>query len=141
MLKAFEGFGEYLRSKHLKLTLGRKLVLQEILLYPGHLEAEDLWHILRNKKKRVSRATVYRTLGLLINSGIIRKVDFGHGHSHYERVLAGNYHEHMICLKCGKVIEFSDKSIEHFLRKLCEKDRFTSSTHCLQIFGYCKNCR
>jgi Fur family ferric uptake transcriptional regulator len=141
MPRVIQTFAQYLNSKNLKLTEERKAVLKEIFLRPGHLEAEDLWHTLRKKKKRASRATVYRTLELLVDSGIVRKVDLGHGHSHFEHVLGHAHHEHMICLKCGKVIEFSDKKIEKSLKRLCEKSGFENTSHCFQIFGYCRDCR
>jgi len=141
MAQAIQTFANYLNSKELKLTKERKAVLQEIFLHRGHLEAEDLWHRLRRKKKRASRATIYRTLELLVDSGIVRKIDLGHGHSHYEHVLGHAHHEHMVCLKCGKVIEFSDKGIERSIKKLCEKSRFEDTSHCFQVFGYCKDCR
>jgi Fur family ferric uptake transcriptional regulator len=141
MTKTNDGFAQYLNAKQLKLTRERKAVLQEIFLQAGHLEAEDLWHSLRRKKKRVSRATVYRTLDLLVDSGMIRRVDLGHGHSHYEKASVQAHHEHMVCLECGKVIEFSDKGIEGFLKRLCQKSTFRHTSHCFQVFGYCKECR
>ena len=141
MTQAIQTFARYLNSKNLKLTKERRTVLEEIFLQRGHLEAEDLWLSLRRKKKRASRATIYRTLELLVDSGIVRKVDLGHGHSHYEHVLGHAHHEHMVCLKCGKVIEFSDKGIERSIKKLCEKSRFEDTSHCFQVFGYCKDCR
>ena len=141
MRQTVESFAKYLSSKNLKLTEERKVVLREIFLHPGHLEAEDLWHNLRKKRKRTSRATVYRTLDLLVDSGMVRKVDLGHGHSHYEHVLGHTHHEHMICLKCGKVIEFSDKAMEGDLSKLCKKSGFEHTSHCFEIFGHCGKCR
>lgn len=141
MTKAVESFAKYLEAKKLKFTKERKAVLQEILHHRGHLEAEDLLYSLRRKKKSSSRATVYRTLELLVDSGIVRKVDLGHGHSHYELVLDHPHHEHMICLGCGKVIEFSDKTIERSIKKLCEKREFEHTSHRFQIFGYCDECR
>ena len=141
MTRAIETFAKYLNSKDLKLTTERKIVLQEIFLHRGHLEAEDLLHSLRKKKKRASRATIYRTLELLVDSGIVRKVDLGHGHSHYEHVLGHAHHEHMVCLKCGKVIEFSDKKIQRSLKEMCETSGFEHCSHCFQIFGYCRDCR
>ncbi|KPL02176.1 MAG: hypothetical protein AMJ73_09135 [candidate division Zixibacteria bacterium SM1_73] len=141
MTRAIQTFTKYLNSKDLKLTKERKAVLQEIFLHKGHLEAEDILHSLRRKKKRASRATVYRTLDLLVDSGMVRKVDLGHGHSHYEHVLGHTHHEHMICLKCGKVIEFSDKEIERSLKQMCKKTEFKLTSHHLQVFGYCRDCR
>ena len=140
-MRPIDNFTKYLNAKNLKLTKERNAVLQEIFLRPGHLEAEDLWHTLRKKKKRASRATIYRTLELLVDSGIVRKVDLGHGHSHYEHVLGHAHHEHMVCLKCRKVIEFSDKGIERSMKKLCEKGGFEHTSHRFEIFGRCGRCR
>jgi len=141
MTRAIQAFAKYLSSKNLKLTKEREAVLKEFFLHRGHLEAEELSHTLRKKKKRVSRATIYRTLDLLVESGIVRKVDLGHGHSHYELVLDHPHHEHMICLKCGKVIEFSDKTIERALTRLCKKSGFEHTSYRFQIFGYCDKCK
>jgi Fur family ferric uptake transcriptional regulator len=140
-MRPIDNFTKYLNTKNLKLTKERNAVLQEIFLRPGHLEAEDLWHTLRKKKKRASRATIYRTLDLLVDSGMVRKVDLGHGHSHFEHVLGHAHHEHMICLKCGKVIEFSDKKVERSMKKLCEKGGFEHTSHYFEIFGHCGKCR
>ena len=141
MSHAVQVFSEYLNSKDLRLTKERKAVLQEVFLHPGHLEAEELAHNLRKKKKSASRATIYRTLDLLVESGIVRRVDLGHGHSHYELELDHPHHEHMICLKCGKVVEFSDRAIEKDLKRLCKRSGFEHSSHRFQIFGYCVKCR
>jgi Fur family ferric uptake transcriptional regulator len=80
-------------------------------------------------------------LDLLVESGIVRRVDLGHGHSHYELVLDHPHHEHMICIKCGRVIEFSDKGIEKALSRLCNKKDFEMTAHRFQVFGYCERCK
>ena len=141
MTRAVQIFAEYLESKDLKLTKERRAVLEELFLHPGHLEAEELAHNLRKKKKSASRATIYRTLDLLVESGIVRKVDLGHGHSYYELGLDQPHHEHMICLKCGRVLEFSDRAIEKDLNRLCKKSGFEHSYHRFEVFGYCDRCR
>jgi Fur family ferric uptake transcriptional regulator len=141
MIHAIQVFAQYLNSKKLKLTKERKTVLQEMSRHRGHLEVEDLLYSLKRKKRSTSRATVYRTLELLVDSGIVRTVDLGHGHSHYELVLDHPHHEHMVCLKCGKVIEFSDKTFERALNKLCKKRGFEHTSHRFQIFGYCDKCK
>jgi Fur family ferric uptake transcriptional regulator len=141
MSHAFQVFAEYLNSKDLRLTKERKAVLDEVFLHPGHLDAEELAHNLRKKKKSASRATIYRTLDLLVESGIVRRVDLGHGHSHYELELDHPHHEHMICLECGRVLEFSDKAIEKDLNRLCKRSGFEPRSHRFQILGYCEKCR
>ena len=105
------------------------------------MEAEELSYRLRRKRKGASRATIYRTLDLLVESGIIRRVDLGQGHGHYELVLDHPHHEHMICLRCGKVIEFSDQAMERSLDRLCKRREFEHASHRFQIFGYCEKCK
>jgi Fur family ferric uptake transcriptional regulator len=141
MTNVIQVFTRYLNSRNLKLTKEREAVLKEIFTHRGHLEAEELSHSLRRKKVRASRATIYRTLDLLVESGIVRRMDLGHGHSHYELVLDHPHHEHMICLSCGGVIEFSDKGIERSLDRLCRKSNFEQTSHLFQIFGYCGKCK
>ncbi len=141
MAHALEVFTKYLNSKNLKVTKERKAVLEEIFQTKGHLEAEDLASNLRKKRKGASRATIYRTLDLLVESGIVRKVGLGHGHSHYELVLDHPHHEHMVCISCGRVIEFSDKAIEKALNRLCRKNKFELTAHRFEIYGYCERCK
>jgi Fur family ferric uptake transcriptional regulator len=140
MENAIRIFWGYLNSRGLKLTRERRAVLEQLFLHQGHLEAEELAHVLRRKKTRASRATIYRTLDLLVQSGLVRKVDLGQGHSHYELALDRPHHEHMICLECGRVIEFSDKTIHRSLDELCRKEGFKRTSHRFQVFGYCQGC-
>jgi len=141
MAHAIEVFTKFLDSKNLRLTKERSAVLKEFFSHPGHLEAEEIAHNLRRKKSGASRATIYRTLDLLVESRIVRKVDLGHGHCHYELVLDHPHHEHMVCVKCGKVIEFSDETIHKALARLCKRTGFKPTTHHFQVLGYCKDCR
>ena len=134
-------FSQYLRTKGLSLTQERETILNEVFSKEGHFEAEELLFSLRKKKKRVSRATVYRTLDLLVDAGLVGKADMGEKHSHYEHIFGHLHHDHLVCIRCGKVIEFSDKRIERSMEKLCEKGGFEHTSHCFQVFGYCKNCR
>jgi Fur family ferric uptake transcriptional regulator len=134
-------FSQYLRTKGLSLTQERETILNEVFSLEGHFEAEELLFSLRKKKKRVSRATVYRTLDLLVDAGLVGKADMGEKHSHYEHIFGHLHHDHLVCIRCGKVIEFSDKRIERSMKKLCEKGGFEHISHCFQVFGYCKNCR
>jgi Fur family ferric uptake transcriptional regulator len=140
MKNAIRVFSGYLNSKGLKLTRERRAVLGELFSHREHLEAEELAHSLRRKKARASRATIYRTLDLLVESGIARKVDLGQDHSHYELALDRPHHEHMICLECGRVIEFSDKTIHRSLDELCKRQGFKRTSHRFQVFGYCQEC-
>ncbi|MCJ7497919.1 MAG: transcriptional repressor, partial [candidate division Zixibacteria bacterium] len=141
MKKEAEIFEKYLKTKDLSLTRERKAILNQVFAIDGHLEADDIFLRLRKAKKDVSRATVYRTLGLLVDSGLVRKVYLGEDHIHYEHTFGHTHHDHLVCIKCGKVFEFSDKKIERLQEKICQKKGFKEVSHTVQIFGYCKDCR
>jgi len=135
-----EIFGTFLKSEGLRFTPEREKVLEEAFSVHKHFEAEDLLFRMRQHGHRVSKATVYRTLALLVQCGLLREVIFGERHSHYEHVFGHKHHDHMICLKCGKIIEFTNETIERLQRKICEQYRFEPLQHRLEITGYCEDC-
>src|SRR5512139_1709538 len=97
----------YCRQKRLKYTPERKKILEAVCAIDNHFEADDLYLKLREVGgRRISRATVYRTLPLLEESGLIRRVILVDKHTYYEHVYDHLHHEHLICRKCGKIIEF-----------------------------------
>jgi len=96
---------------------------------------------MRKNNKRVSKATIYRTLALLVNSGLLREVIFGEKHAHYEHVYGHEHHEHLVCLGCGKIIEFTDARIEEFQKDVCIENKFKAESHKFQIMGYCEDCK
>jgi len=107
----------------------------------SHFEADELYFRLRQKgDRRISRATVYRTLPLLEESGLIRRVVFIDKHTHYEHVYGHMHHEHLICLNCGKVIEFYKQSLEDTLEDIARENQFKSMAHKLEITGFCDQC-
>lgn len=139
--RALESLTRFLRANNLKMTKERRLILKEIFEEDEHLEAEDLLVRFRNRGERVSRATIYRTFDLFIQAGLIKKSDFGHDHYHYEKSFGLEHHDHLICRRCGKVIEFNDPELENLQREICKKRGFTMHSHTLQIFGFCADCK
>lgn len=135
-----EIFRGFLKGKGLSLTRQRMLVLEQVYRNHEHFEAEEILKELQNREKRVSRATVYRTLSWLEKCQLIRKIDLGHGHSHFEHILGHVHHEHLYCDKCGKVIEFTDNILESRIKKIAQHYNFTITSHNVQIFGICRNC-
>ena len=134
-------FGKYLRSRGLKFTPQRKLILKKVFTTHDHFEADDLIMAFKKEGRGLSRATVYRTLPLLVESGLIREVQLGENHAHYEHTLGHEHHDHLICVKCGHVVEFCDHSIEMLQNTVCEKHGFQPHSHNLEIKGYCSRCR
>ena len=135
-------FSDYLKKNRLKYTQERKIILREIFVIHSHFEADELYLKLRQRNdQRISRATVYRTLPLLEECGLIRRVVFIDKHTHYEHVYGRRHHEHLICLNCGKIIEFYRKSLENTLEEVAKENGFRSVDHKLEITGYCKDCQ
>lgn len=134
-------FRRYLHSQGLKFTPQRKLIMEQVFTTHDHFEADDLVSAFGKKGGKLSRATIYRTLPLLVKSGLIREVQFGENHAHYEHTLGHKHHDHLICVQCGKVVEFFDESIEQLQNDVCEKHGFQVQAHNLEIKGYCSQCR
>jgi Fur family ferric uptake transcriptional regulator len=134
-------FQEYLLQQGLKLTSERTALLREIFSTHYHFEADELLFKMKDKSVKISRATVYRTLELLVKSNMVRRVHLGEDHYHYEHVSGNSHHDHLICTVCGGVIEFHDELLEQRQREICEKKKFTPTFHNLQILGVCDSCR
>lgn len=138
---ALDKFQEYLKDKGLKLTSERKEILKKVFSIHDHFDAEDLLFMLKKEGKEVSRASVYRTLNLLVDSSLVEKVDFGEGKAYYEHVFGHYHHDHLVCLDCGKVVQFEDPVIERRQEEICKDHGFQLDYHTLNIFGRCKECR
>lgn len=134
-------FREFLKHKGLRLTHERESILRQVFATKGeHFDPEELHIALRQKEVNVSRASVYRTIPLLIEAGIIEEVERVDKHAHYELTYGREHHDHMLCLGCGKVIEFMSEEMEALQDRLCNEHSFTGDTHTLEIKGYCKKC-
>lgn len=134
-------FATYLRSERLKVTPERMAILEAAFSTSGHFAAEDLLLRLRLAGSNVSKATVYRTLALLVKCGILREVIFGEKHIHYETTLGKTHHDHLICLSCGKIIEFAEPTIEQLQETICAAYQFLPHRHKLEITGLCQACQ
>jgi Fur family ferric uptake transcriptional regulator len=108
----------------------------------GHFEAEDLHGQLRRQKSaRVSKASVYRTLPLLVEAGLLREVEFVDRHAHYETATGETEHSHLICTSCRRVIEFSSDAVSKGLRDIVRKHSFEERSRKVEITGRCRQCR
>jgi Fur family ferric uptake transcriptional regulator len=134
-------FQQFLSGQGLKLTHERTALLREIFSAHYHFEADELLFKMKEKKVKISRATIYRTLELLVKSGMVRRVHLGEDHYHYEYVTGNSHHDHLVCTTCGAVIEFHDPALEQRQREICARKKFTPTYHNLQILGVCDNCR
>src|SRR6266496_3444885 len=134
--REIERFQEFLGNQGLKLTRERTALLREIFATHYHFEADELLFKMKEKALKISRATVYRTLELLVKSGMVRRVHLGEDHYHYEHVRGDSHHDHLICTTCGTVIEFSDPELERrpTLPIACSR---SASTPCGSVNNRC----
>lgn len=130
-----------LAKKNLKLTQERRRIFEKVSHFQGHFDADALYHSLEKEHAGIARGTVYRTIPLLLESGVIQK-SVGEGKKEfYERKNRKGHHDHMVCIVCRKVVEFHCEEIEKLQDEVCAKHGFTIAFHDHRIFGYCKNCR
>ncbi|MBL7081747.1 MAG: transcriptional repressor [Candidatus Omnitrophica bacterium] len=133
-------FRDYLKAKGLKFTPERELILETMFSFHGHFDIEQLYDKLHKKNHLLSMATIYRTLPYLINSGLIKEVFRCQNRPQYEKNFGLPHHDHLICVRCGRIIEFKEEEIERLQERVCKRFGFKTVEHRLGIRGYCKNC-
>lgn len=133
---------QVLREHDLKVT-GQRLELMKLLTSSTeHMDAEEIYLKLLQRKKSVSRATVYRSLDALVEEGLVDRLDFGDGRARYERNEGRHeHHDHLICTECGKVIEFFNLEIEAQQIAVCTEHGFAPTDHTMHIYGICADCQ
>lgn len=132
---------QYLTEKKLRPTRERFLLLDEIMRTGGHFEADELFASMSARGIRVSRATVYNTLDLFVDCGLISKYRFGENHSMFEKAFGRPRHDHLICLECGDIIEFVNEKLVKLQQEVCAEHKFKPHNSTLQIFGVCARCQ
>ena len=137
-----EKFQSILKENTLKFTKQRELVLKFLYENDGHFTPEDIYNLLKqeNPKINIGIATVYRTLSLLETSQIASSISFGVQGKKYELGLK-KHHDHLICTKCGDIIEFFDETIEQRQEDIAKKFNFQMTDHTMKIVGLCENCQ
>jgi Fur family ferric uptake transcriptional regulator len=135
-----KALADFMRSRGFKLTGSRRKVIGKLLSVKGHVGAEELIELLRRARTPVSKATVYRTLALVSQSGLVDGHEFDGTRRVYEPMVGRAHHDHMYCIACGKVIEFEEEAIERLQERVVKRHRFTPVYHSHKIFGYCEVC-
>jgi len=136
-------FRALLRDEGLRMTPERAVILAEVFKIEGHFQPDDLLVRFRTGGIKISRATIYRTLDLLVTCGLVRRETFAGG-AHYERahhVEGHDHHDHLVCTSCGAIFEFHNADIERLQESVCREFDFEPHGHSHQISGLCADCR
>ena len=133
-------FERFLAGRGLRLTMQRRQLTDVVMATHDHLTVDELVERVRASNLPIGRATVYRTVDLLCQAGLMQGHDFGQGTRRYESAFDHQHHDHMRCTGCGRIIEFHCEEIEKLQEEMAKKNRFTMHSHRLEIFGLCQNC-
>lgn len=134
-----ETFSNYLKKKGLKITNQRMLVAEKIFSLHTHFTAESLMEEFKDKRDEISKATIYRILAIMVEAGLLREHNFGKDYKYYEHIIGHEHHDHIICVECGRIVEFVDPQIEELQLKAAKENGFIIRGHDLNIYGICEN--
>ncbi|MBT7422651.1 MAG: transcriptional repressor [Candidatus Marinimicrobia bacterium] len=130
-----------LKKEGLRYTQQRQLIWDELCSSEEHRDAEEIYLSLRKEGVNASRATVYRTIDVLVKNKLVRKLDLGDGKSRYENKIDSTHHDHLICVKCGKIEEFMNDKIEAIQDDIVKSFGFKMIRHIHQLFVLCDKCQ
>ena len=133
-------FVDYLKQHNLRCTPQRNLILKNFLEMEGHVTVEDLHKKIRPEDPTIGIATLYRTMKLLIDAGLVEMHNFN-DKTTYERLYMVKHHDHLICQICNKTVEFEHPLIEKYQQEVCERHGFALKSHRMELFGVCSKCQ
>ncbi len=143
MLGEAQIFKDFLKEQRLRWTFQRQIVLEVFLQFDGHVRIPELHEAVLRRDASIGIATVYRTMNLLTECGLVREHDSAgtKGKRFYEKLYRQGHHDHLICLQCGKIVEFEHPLIEKYQLEVCQSHGFTLNHHRMEITGICPECQ
>ena len=140
--RAESEFRKYLASQRLKYTPERREILSEVLASDSLFDADMLVNRMQAHARPVSRATVYRTLDLLVKLGVLRRTSMGEKATLYENNLKWKSNGHLLCVHCGATAEFPiAATVDEMIQEICQRSGFRPRNRSVQVYGYCEACR
>ena len=139
-MKRFVEVEQLLRGKGIRLTAPRQLVVRRAVAYL-HFTSEELVKDVHSIDPSVARGTVYRTLALLHQAGVVEKHDFRYGPPNYEVTFAKAHHDHLMCVQCGEIIEFQEPRIEQLQEQIVQRFGYQLLSHTHKLYGLCRRCQ
>ncbi len=136
-----EALTRYMAKHGLKTTRQRSLIIDTFFAAGGHLSVEELWGKVRGHDAKVSVATVYRTMKLLHECGLAHARNFGDGQTRYEAAAGRHHHDHLICTRCGTIVEFENDRIEALQDRVARQHGFRVTSHKMELYGLCAECQ
>ena len=134
-----KAFLDFIQAKGLKTTRQRSTIVSVFFRMRGHISVEELLKEVKKVNPKIGYATVYRTLHLLVESGLVEERRFGDGLARYEGRSEVEHHDHMICTECGHISEFFNPHLEALQEKLADEHNFKIFRHRLELYGVCKD--
>jgi len=133
--EAWPSFVEFLKAKDSRITQARRIVFEHVFARHDHFRADDLAVELASGPNHVSRGTVYRTLDLMTEAGLVQKIRDQDVHAHYEHIYGHGRHHHLICEDTGEFIEFASPVISAEIERICKQNGFSQRLSRLVVFG------
>ncbi len=139
-MKRFVEVEQLLKARGIRLTAPRQLIVRRAVGYL-HFTAEELVKDVRAIDASVARGTVYRTLTLLHQAGVVEKHDFRYGAPNYEVTFGKAHHDHLMCVQCGEIIEFQEPKVEHMQNQVVKRYGYQLLSHTHKLYGLCPRCQ
>ena len=139
-MATYDQLKRVLKKEGLRYTQQRQSVWDELCATDDHRDAEEIYLAIRQSGLNVSRATVYRTIDVLVKNRMVRKLELGDGRARYEHKVNATHHDHLICIQCGKIEEFMDEVIESRQDEIVKKFGYKLVRHIHQLFIICSEC-